>query len=978
MKKLFLLIPILAFALMANAKSVTITPTSPYYSHSNLQLALHYAKTEKIDTILLKEGTYVESNNYLIADTNIVIMASEAATSVPVVQIVTYLQIKNNANVKIQGINFDGSAQNSYDYFFRFYDNSHTSLVLNDCDFYNVKQIVITGKADSHTDSLVIDNCFFYNNQKQSVYFYASDTEGRQTCDSLAITNSTFANTAALDNWISVIDIRPYNSVLTDDIKAVVDHCTFYNNPTVDSGHANVRLYKINNAIVSNCVFAHPEPYDRCATYCSKGTISNCVSFNYIHDSNKGHAWGPTVTNCTLGNPVFKDPANNDFTLLNASAARRENGTVYGDPRWVKAITSVAVPATLMPVDAILSDSASVLPGTPDSINYKYVGSKKYNELEWAKWKVTVSKDGLYNFTANTYRNSGQKYEIALLNSDESATLILNDNGKSGIGSGNASISTGNVALEAGNTYVVRVRNIYANADGVLLNVEANYEGGATIAVPDTLWPIDALKSERAFVNEAGELRFTDDSHTGYIHDQWAKWNISVAEAAKYKFTANVNSTNGQNYRITLKNEDETSTLGTWYGTGNSSGARKIATELVDLAIGNYVLMIEDTVNWSHGRVVNIIASYEGGNTVIVPGQILAKEAVIGIVENGHQKMSHLMGSGDLKYDDNGYNMEEFATWTLDVTKAGEMAVTLNVSNAGHMFSLELYQGNTRLDSIGEIISGDDKTVWDDGDITLPDHLTFPAVGTYTLKLLNNQAHSGGALHAISFARVPIVIDENATVNGNWAYCASDETIDLSIIRTFKGGMYNTICLPIELGSTSSMNAAFGAGYELLKLSGATLNGNELYITFESVETLEYGIPHLIKPVADVVNPSFTGRKIKTTTASTVTKGVVDFIGNFIVSEVPAGENNLFLGPDDLLYFSQTATPIKGMRAYFKVNVPGAANNIKAARIVKGTQVITEIDLVGDENKAVKTIENGQLVITIDGVRYNVMGTKIQ
>ena len=66
------------------------------------------------------------------------------------------------------------------------------------------------------------------------------------------------------------------------------------------------------------------------------------------------------------------------------------------------------------------------------------------------------------------------------------------------------------------------------------------------------------------------------------------------------------------------------------------------------------------------------------------------------------------------------------------------------------------------------------------------------------------------------------------------------------------------------------------------------------------------------------------------------------------------------------------------MRAYFHVKVPRAAQMIQHARIVKGTQVITSVDLVGAETKAVKTIENGQLIITIDGVRYNVMGVKLQ
>ena len=984
MKKLFLLIPALVLSMMMSAKVKNITPTTPYDDHDNLRLALYYAHTEKFDTIILADGTYVEDDNYLYMDTNMVILAAEGAH--PVIRMKAYAQIKNGANIKIKGLKFDGSAQGNYDYYFRFYDNSHTSLRLDNCDFYDIKQIVITAKADVHTDSCIVNNCFFYNNKQQAMYFYASNTEGRETCDSLAITNSTFANTDPLTNWISVIDIRP--QAATNTIKVTVDHCTFYNNPTVDSGHANIRTKDISDVTVSNSIFAHPEAYARRATYCTGGgNINNCLTYNFTADGNKGHAYGPTVSKSYVAAPLFKDPEHNDFTLRNASPAqgRATNGKAMGDPRWVKDhVDTIAAPAILLPADAVLTDSAGVIAGTPDTIDFKlktFGGSHKYNSAENAKWTINVTKAGEYAFKINAYNPSAgtsHKYTIRVYDPADEENPVLNETTSSTDAAGDYSRTTSKVTLEK-KTYIVKVWNPTSWSVGNLVNVEANYEGGEIIAVPDTLWPIDALKSARAFVNEDGELRFTDDSHSGYVREQWAKWKISVADAGKYKFTANANSNNGQNYRITLKSADESATIGTWYGPNNDSGARKIATEYVDLTIGNYVVMIEDTVNYSHGRVANIVASYEGGKTVEVPGQILAKEAVIGKKEGGHDiKMYHLMESGDLQYHDNGHNMDEFATWTLNVTKAGEMAVTLNVSHAGHMFSLELYQGETRLDSIGEIISGDDKTVWDDGDITLPEHLTFPAVGTYTLKLLNNQAHSGGALHGITFARVPIVIDENATVNGNWAYCASDETIDLSIIRTLKGGMYNTICLPIELGSTSSMKAAFGEGYELLKLSGATLNGNELYITFESVETLEYGIPHLIKPVADVVNPSFTGRKIKTTTASTVTKGVVDFIGNFIVSEVPAGENNLFLGPDDLLYFSQTATPIKGMRAYFKVNVPGAANNIKAARIVKGTQVITEIDLVGDENKAVKTIENGQLVITIDGVRYNVMGTKIQ
>ena len=245
--------------------------------------------------------------------------------------------------------------------------------------------------------------------------------------------------------------------------------------------------------------------------------------------------------------------------------------------------------------------------------------------------------------------------------------------------------------------------------------------------------------------------------------------------------------------------------------------------------------------------------------------------------------------------------------------------------------------------------------------------------------------NSENILHGITFveyvAPQPIVVDENAAVNGNWAdYYNTNEPIDLSIIRTLKGGMYNTLCLPFELGSTGSMENAFGAGYELLKLKDATLSeGGVLNLTFEQKTTLEYGVPYLIKPVADVVNPSFTGRKIKTTTASTYTRGDVDFVGTFIVDEIPASENNLFLGPNNTLYFPTGNTAIKGMRAWFRVNIPGANHVVKHARIIAGEQVVTEIDLLNEfNNETGKTIENGQLIILRDGNRYNVMGIRLQ
>lgn len=845
MKKVLLLIPLFVFSMMANAKSVTITPTSPYYSHSNLQLALNAMRAEKIDTILLSEGTYVESNNYLVADTNIVIMASESASSAPIVQVVTYVQIKNNANVKIKGIKFDGSAQNSYDYFIRFYDNSHSSLVLNDCEFYNVKQIVIQGKSDSHTDSLIVNNCFFHNNKKQAIYFKASSTEGRQTCDSLAVTNSTFAHTDALTDWISIIDVSPYGSSMTNAIKVLIDHCTFYNNPTVDSGHADIRLYKLSAATVSNCIFAHPEPYERRATYNYGGTISNCLTYNLNYDSGKyGHrqdGGNPILTNNIAGNPVFKDPANNDFTLLNASSARRL-GTMYGDSRWHQAVETIAIPATLQPKDALLSDSASVISGAADSIDFKYTSSRGRTSLEWAKWKVTVAKSGLYNFKAfakRTDTSGSQHLEISVLNSAEDETLTSN---LSESVANDGTISTGNVNLVAGNTYVVKVRNTY---------------------------------------------------------------------------------------------------------------------------------------NWAVSKLTKVEATYEGGAVVDVPGQILCEEAVICKVDGGHQKMYHLE-NGDLKYDDNGYPLEEYAYWNLNVTAAGEMAVTLNIANSGHTFGLALYQGNTLLDSIGETGA----TEWAGGNVTLSNTLTFPATGSYVLRIFNHQQYSGGALHGITFAPyvapADVTMTDTDTDNSAWVANVDGAACDVQLNRTILGGMYNTICLPFPVSGTRC-RAIFGEDVELYTLGSATISGDILNLQFDVADDIYQGTPVLIKTSSDIINPLFEGVTIKRAAADHTKRGDIDFRGTFVSKEFHNGDQVLLLVANNKLAYPLSDRTLKGFRAYFEVIETPSGAPIRGARIIAGEQVVTNIDLVEMQEESMdKVIENGQLFIIRDGIRYNALGVQIK
>ncbi|MBO5552831.1 MAG: hypothetical protein J5937_01350 [Paludibacteraceae bacterium] len=665
-----------------------------------------------------------------------------------------------------------------------------------------------------------------------------------------------------------------------------------------------------------------------------------------------------------------------------------QNTTQYSKGRIISIVANymggatVDIPATLIPDDAILSDRAWVdKTGTVDSILFTPRGSEGYNLDEWVKWKVNVTKAGMYNFTANTYRKSSQKFEISLLNSDESATLISNDNGGSSIGSGNASISTGEIELATG-IYIVKVRNIYQYAESRLLSVVVEYKGGATIDIPATLTPDDVILSDEAWVDRTGvvdSILFTARGSEGHNSINWAKWKVNVTKAGMYNFIANVCRPNGgQKYEIAILNNDESATLisndngGSSIGSGNAS----ISSGNVDLAIGSYIVRVRNIYNYAESRLLSVVAEYAGGAVVNVPGELLGEDAMLCKEDGGTLKMYHL-ANGDIKYNDNGNNLTEYALWNIHADAACELEVALNIATAGHLFTVELYDGSTLLGSAVEA----DETKWDDGDIALADHLTIPAAGNYTIKLVNRQQYSGGALHGITFTEVIaptfVTLDEMATDNIGWVENVGSAAVNVELSRSFTGGMYNTICLPFAVSSDKVIEA-FGDGVELIYMTGATLDGSILDLEFASTTSIYPGTPYLIRPVSNVVNPQFMGVEFSLENASATAGENTDFIGTFIKSEVPAGENNLFLGQNNMLYFSQTATPIKGTRAYFRVNVPGGANLVKAARIVTSQNATTDINLVEQGVQTQKIMENGQLFIIKNGVKYNAMGQMVK
>ena len=203
--------------------------------------------------------------------------------------------------------------------------------------------------------------------------------------------------------------------------------------------------------------------------------------------------------------------------------------------------------------------------------------------------------------------------------------------------------------------------------------------------------------------------------------------------------------------------------------------------------------------------------------------------------------------------------------------------------------------------------------------------------------------------------------------------------------RTFRAGMYNTLCIPVEPG-VSELTRIFGEGYEILKMESAEMEGTILNLNFTPVTgSLLACTPYLVKPTKDVYYPKFDSHTIHVYSSNFNKSGSnANFIGSLVKINLEADPNILFLGANNMVYFPEATVPMKGTRAYFQVH-DAPAGAISRARIVEHGQVATEIELVGNtlptefsDSPVRKLIQNGQLIIIRDGVEYNVMGVRVK
>ena len=642
----------------------------------------------------------------------------------------------------------------------------------------------------------------------------------------------------------------------------------------------------------------------------------------------------------------------------------------------------INIPDTLRPIDALLSEKAlRIQAATGDTLIFAPRGSEGYASdvdytvagSQYVKWNFEVKKAGLYKFTASTRSFNGHNYRILVYNEDESLRIDSIQEMANGTfnHSKNAGeellIATDAIRLSAGN-YVLKMQN-KANSKGSVMWVAASYEGGNTIVIPGT------LDSEEAILSSNGSRADGVISISGWSSG-YVKWftKIETTKSLYYDVKLDVLSNSGNGHTFTVafyedENEPAVASVSesVWKST---SGTLNLGRVLLPGGKTYICKVTNSQGNGSTARIVGASISYAGGEKIEIPGMLYGKDALL------EPKKLYRDENACLHYNDNGSPTNEYAYWRIHTTAAYSGKVILDIpvesGDHGHEFHVELYsdlEGSKLSEAIETSTSK-----FHNGLIELPETFTISAAGDYFVKIINHTQYSHAILRGISIAPT-VTLSETATDLENLTEGAA---VNVQLTRSFVAGMYNTICLPFAV-SAAEMGRVFpGAVVKELTSSSVEEGDFVLNLNFSAVSEMEAGVPYIIKPAADVVNPKFIGVTIDKTLRNTETTNA-DFVGNFVAGTIPADENNLFLGANNTLYFPTVDMPILGMRAYFVIH-DAPAGAVKRARIIEREQIITDVELVAEQPnaKSQKILRNGQLIIIRDGNMYNVMGAKLQ
>lgn len=312
-----------------------------------------------------------------------------------------------------------------------------------------------------------------------------------------------------------------------------------------------------------------------------------------------------------------------------------------------------------------------------------------------------------------------------------------------------------------------------------------------------------------------------------------------------------------------------------------------------------------------------------------------------------------------------------------------QLHVSFDFTASNASIELGYYAANGgAFQSLGAVTSG--------ADVDLSTTSAPAAAGYLAIRYYDATAsYSTGSVDNIHVTRQLVLADGDD--NSGTLAANNGKTLDVQIGRTIVcADYYNTLCLPFSL-PTLDGTPLEGGDIWAFKYAKVDESTGELLFRIVEAESIEAGKPYFIAfPSGDpIVNPFFKNVTISATVGQNVGNEEVAQLCGIVDQpvEFKAGDQTkLFLAANNTFYWwnGDTDSRMNAFRAYFKVSTTTSGPSYvprhgMRARIIKEEQVATGIeDVQGTTVQSTKLLENSQVVIIRNGVKYNLQGQVIK
>lgn len=222
-------------------------------------------------------------------------------------------------------------------------------------------------------------------------------------------------------------------------------------------------------------------------------------------------------------------------------------------------------------------------------------------------------------------------------------------------------------------------------------------------------------------------------------------------------------------------------------------------------------------------------------------------------------------------------------------------------------------------------------------------------------------------------------LDDQGLSVGFVAYQQYGTHLNVCLHRTLSNESYNTLCLPFSM-TAAEMDSCFGSGYQLYTMTSTNYQNGLLTISFstDAKGTIDAGKPYLILP--EIVNTEMLlYDKIYSDDLQDQTIGYVTFRPVYCPTILSGEASNIyFLGSSNLLYHPIATGVMKGLRGYFIIDTPEPV--IKTTIRIDNDGITTDWIMSSTDNVVPmnKFIQNGQLLMRVNGIIYNSVGKTIK